>query len=134
MEDCLFCKIIAGEIPGKKVYEDEFTYVFMDVAKDVDGHMLVVPKKHFKNILDADEESLKHVILTAQKVSKHLVEDCGYDGIVTLNNNNECVGQSVFHYHMHILPKKNADGLAGWPPKFEGAKYDLDEVFNKVKM
>lgn len=134
MEDCIFCKIIKGEIPSKKVYEDEKTYVFMDIAKDVDGHMLVIPKEHCVNILDAPKETLHCVMETVQKVSNHLVNDCGYDGINTFNCNNECASQSVFHFHMHIVPRNNGVKVAGWPPAFEGAKEDLDVTFNKVKM
>ena len=66
MDDCIFCKIIEGEIPCMKIYEDEYTIVFMDIAKDVDGHMLVVPKKHITNILDADEDTLHHVMDTVK--------------------------------------------------------------------
>ena len=88
MDDCIFCKIIEGEIPCMKIYEDEYTIVFMDIAKDVDGHMLVVPKKHITNILDADEDTLHHVMDTVKKVANHCVTDCGYEGINILNANN----------------------------------------------
>lgn len=134
MDNCIFCKIIKGEIPSKKVYEDEHTYVFLDIAKDVDGHMLVIPKTHCVNILDAPADVLHHVMDTVQKVSNHLVKNCGYDGVNTFNCNNECASQSVFHFHMHIIPRKNNDKLAGWPPAFEGARDDLDLTLEKVKM
>ena len=78
MDNCIFCEIIKGKIPCMKIYEDEHTIVFMDIAKDVDGHMLVVPKKHVTNILDADNETLHHVMDTVKKVANHCVTVCGY--------------------------------------------------------
>ena len=132
-EDCLFCKIIKGEIPSSKVYEDENTYVFMDIAKDVDGHMLVIPKKHCRSMLEADSETLAHVAATVQKVSAHLINDCGYDGVNLLNCTNAEAGQTVFHYHMHIVPRKKGDGLPP-VPAYPGAKEEIASVFEKVKM
>jgi histidine triad (HIT) family protein len=76
MSECVFCKIIAGEIPCMKVYEDEKTLAIMDVAKDVDGHILVISKEHYKNILDCDYNILNAVILTIKKVSLHLTQKC----------------------------------------------------------
>jgi len=131
MEDCIFCKIINGEIPSLKIYEDENTFVFLDVAKDVDGHIIVVPKKHFKNILDCDEETLCNLMKTVKKVSNHLVDDCGYEGVNLLNANEECSGQSVPHFHIHIIPRKNNDNIDAWP-KFPGAKIPLEEMYKRL--
>ena len=80
MADCIFCKIISGEIPSRKIYEDEWTFAFMDVAQDVDGHILVVPKAHRKNILDCDEETLAQLMRTVKKISNHLTENAGITG------------------------------------------------------
>ena len=132
MSECIFCKIIAGEIPGKKIYEDDYTLAFMDVAKDVDGHTLVVPKKHVTNFLDCDQKPLHHVMDPFQKLSRHYIENCGYDGINLYSAANESSGQSVFHYHMHIVPRKSGDGVQGWP-QFGGAKHSLEEIFEKIK-
>ncbi len=85
MSECIFCKIVSGEIPSSKVFEDEWTYAFMDVANDVEGHMLVVPKVHTKNILDCDEETLMHLMKTVKRISNHPVDNCGYDGVNLLN-------------------------------------------------
>ena len=79
MDDCIFCKIVSDEIPSMKIYEDDLTLAFMDIAKDVDGHILVIPKKHCKNVLDCDEDSLYAVVRTVKKISKHLTDHCGYD-------------------------------------------------------
>ena len=133
MSDCIFCKIISGDVPSRKVFEDEWTFSFMDVAKDVDGHILVVPKTHAKNILDCDEETLAHVMNTVKRISNHLVDRCGYAGVNLLNASDECAGQSVPHFHIHIIPRKPNDGIDAWP-HFSGAKQEIEDVFNAVRM
>ena len=116
-----------------KIYEDEHTMAFLDIAKDVDGHILVVPKKHVTNILDADSETLSHVMNTVKKIGVHLTENCGYEGMNILNANNECSGQTVFHLHIHVIPRKHGDGVAGFP-KFAGAEIPLEEMCERLKM
>ena len=133
MDGCIFCRIVSGEIPCMKVYEDGMTLAFMDVAKDVDGHMLVIPKAHCRNILDCDSETLAAVMRTVRKVSVHLTEDCGYEGVNLLNASEECAGQSVPHFHIHIIPRKQNDQIDAWP-HFDGAKQDIRSVFEKLKM
>ena len=133
MNDCIFCKILKGELPCMKIYEDEHTMAFLDIAKDVDGHILVIPKKHVTNILDADGETLSHVMNTVKKIGVHLTENCGYEGMNILNANNECSGQTVFHLHIHIIPRKRDDGVAGFP-KFAGAKIPLEAMCERLKM
>ena len=130
--ECLFCKIIKGEIPSYKIYEDEFTFAFLDIAKDFEGHTLVIPKKHVDNILDADIETLKHVMNTVQKISNHYIQNCGYEGVNLLNNNNEAAEQSVMHLHIHIIPRRKNDGLRVLPHEFQ--EMDLMSVVNKLKM
>ena len=133
MNDCIFCKILKGELPCMKIYEDEHTLSFLDIAKDVDGHILVIPKKHVTNILDADGETLSHVMNTVKKIGAHLTENCGYEGMNILNANNECSGQTVFHLHIHLIPRKHGDGVAGFP-KFAGAEIPLEEMCERLKM
>lgn len=133
MENCIFCKIIAGEIPGMKIYEDEYTYAFLDIAKDVDGHTLVIPKKHSESLLECDSETLGHVMDSVKKISSHYVKNCGYEGVNLFNCTNECAGQSVFHFHMHIIPRKSGDGIKG-VPSFDGAKNPLEETLGKLKI
>ena len=131
--DCVFCKIISGDIPSFKIYEDEYTLAFMDIAKDVDGHIVVIPKAHIKSILDCDVGTLNHLMLTVKKIVNHLVDNCGYDGVNLLNASDESAGQSVPHFHIHIIPRKNNDGIDAWP-RFNGAKYDIEEVFCQLKI
>lgn len=133
MRDCIFCKIIDGSVSCMKIYEDEHTFSFMDIAKDVDGHILVVPKAHKKNILDCDEETLINLMKTVKRVSNHLVDSCGYDGVNILNASDESAGQSVPHLHIHIIPRKKNDGIDAWP-KFNGAKEEISEIWEKIKL
>ncbi len=133
MDNCIFCKIIRGEIPSRKVYEDENTLSFMDVAGDVDGHILVIPKKHVTNVLDCDKETLDQTIETVKKVANHLTEDCGYEGVNILNASGQPAGQSVFHLHFHIIPRKSTDPFTGWPV-YPGAKEEIEDVHKRVTM
>lgn len=133
MSDCIFCKIASGEIQGMRVYEDAETLAFMDLAKDVDGHVLVIPKKHCKNILDCDAETLSAVMNTVQKVSLHLTEKCGYDGVNLLNASDESAGQSMPHFHIHIIPRRKNDGIDAWP-SFAGAKEEIADVFGRIRI
>lgn len=131
--DCVFCKIVNGDIPSFRVYEDEHTLVFMDIAKDVDGHMVAVPKKHVKCILDCDVETLNHLMVTVKKISNHCIDACGYDGVNLLNASDESAGQSVPHFHIHIIPRKRGDNIDAWPT-FDGANYDIEELFQKLRI
>ena len=131
--DCVFCKIVNGDIPSFKVYEDKHTLVFMDIAKDVDGHMVAIPKKHVKCILDCDVETLGHLMATVKRVSNHCIDNCGYDGVNLLNASDESAGQSVPHFHIHIIPRKIGDGIDTWP-KFDGASHEIEVLFQKLRI
>ena len=131
--DCIFCKIVNGEIPSLKVYEDEYTLVFMDIAKDVDGHMVAIPKKHIKNILDCDVDMLSHLMSTVKKVANYCVDECGYEGVNLLNACDESAGQSVPHFHIHIIPRRSNDNVDAWP-KFDGAKCEIKEIYEKIRI
>lgn len=131
--DCVFCKIIAGELPSLKVYEDAHTLVIMDMAGDVDGHMLAVPKKHVENILDCDEDALCHLMAAVKKVADHCVEACAYDGVNLLNASGKSAGQSVPHFHIHIIPRKTNGGIDAWP-RFNGAKTEASALWETLKL
>ena len=130
---CVFCKIVSGQIPSLKVYEDEDALVFMDIAQDVDGHMVAIPKKHVKSILDCDEYTLSRLMAAVKKVADHCVDRCGYDGVNLLNASDESAGQSVPHFHIHIIPRKNGDGIDAWPA-FHGAKRDREALYQELRM
>ena len=130
--DCLFCKIIEGEIPCLKVYEDEHALVFMNVAGDADGHMLAVPKKHALSILDCDEDTLVQLMAAVKRVADHCVDDCGYEGVNLLNASGQSAGQSVPHFHIHILSRRAGDGIDAWP-KLDGARAEIREIWEKLR-
>lgn len=130
--DCIFCKIISGEIPCYKIYENEYVLAFLDIAKDFDGHTLVIPKKHFENILDIDNFYLIEVLKAVKLISKHYVDNCGYTGVNVLNASGQDAGQSVFHLHFHILPRNN-DGQDAFP-KLNYFNHSLEEMHNKLKI
>ncbi len=133
-EDCLFCKIIDGKIPSRKIYEDEYTYAFLDILNDAPGHTLVIPKVHFDSILDCSTKYLNKVFETVQKISKHYVEDCGFDGVNILGCNGEVAHQSVFHWHIHIIPRKNGDNMVWWPSESKNKVFDFDEICRQLKI
>lgn len=111
MDDCIFCKIITGEIPSVKVYEDDEVLAFLDAAPFSRGHSLVIPKKHFENIYEIDEESLKKVIVSSKNISVKIKNALSADGIRISQSNGVVAGQAVFHIHFHIIPRYQDDGL-----------------------
>lgn len=112
MSDCIFCKIIAGEIPSSKVYEDDQVLAFLDITQVTKGHTLVVPKQHFRNMLEMDSESSSQLFVRIPKIARHLQQTLGAAGVNILNNNEEVAGQTVFHTHVHLLPRfSQEDGL-----------------------
>ena len=112
--DCIFCKIIKGEIPSKKVYEDDRTMAFLDINPVSEGHTLVIPKKHAENLFDIGKDDLLSVIETVKKVAEQRKKD-GADGVNIIQNNGKPAGQIVEHIHFHIIPRKNGDCLRFWP-------------------
>ena len=133
MDNCIFCKIIKGEIPCYKIYEDEFTLAFLDIANDHYGHTLVIPKQHCENVLDCNNESLNHVIQTVKTISNHYVNNLGFDGVNILNANGKAAEQSVFHLHFHIMPRKHNDKKHMFP-SLEKQNFNLEEIANRLKI
>ncbi|HFI0404636.1 TPA: HIT family protein [Streptococcus suis] len=112
MSDCIFCKIVAGEIPASKVYEDDQVLAFLDITQVTKGHTLVIPKKHYRNVLDMDAEVAGQVFTAIPALARHLKEKLGASGLNIVNNNEEAAGQTVFHTHIHLLPRfDKSDGL-----------------------
>ncbi|MBX4201253.1 HIT family protein [Candidatus Parcubacteria bacterium] len=109
--DCIFCKIISGEIPSAKVFEDENVLAFLDVNPDSKGHTLVIPKQHAENIFDISKESLENVIVAAKHIAKNLKDVLHTDGINLMQSNGPAANQVVMHYHLHIIPRYENDGL-----------------------
>lgn len=115
MEECVFCKIIKGEIPCTKIYENDYTIAFLDINPVVKGHTLVIPKKHFVNVLDIDDFYLSEALKTVKIIANHYVNRGLASGVNILNATGKSAEQSVFHLHFHILPRKDDDGYKTFP-------------------
>jgi histidine triad (HIT) family protein len=111
MTDCLFCKIVAGEIPAQIVHEDARTIAFMDIAPATRGHCLVVPRTHTDDLLTADPEDVAACALVAQELSRRAYEDLGAAGVNVLQSSGAAAWQSVFHLHFHVIPRYAGDPL-----------------------
>lgn len=118
--DCIFCKINKGEIPSYTIYEDDIVKVFLDIHPKHNGHTLIIPKKHYKDIEDIDMDVLSHIMETAKKIYQLLNQKLNPDGIVLTQNNG--IAQDVKHYHLHLVPVyKNEMELS------------IEEIYNKLK-
>ncbi|CAM3650825.1 HIT family protein [Mesobacillus zeae] len=105
MGDCIFCKIINGEIPAAKVYEDEHVIAFLDISQVTKGHTLVIPKVHKENLYELDDEISQNLFKRVPKIANAIKTAYEPAGLNLLNNNGELAGQSVFHFHMHLIPR-----------------------------
>jgi histidine triad (HIT) family protein len=115
--DCIFCKIADGEMPSTRVDEDERTISFMDIAPATRGHALVIPREHSADLLSVDDEDLRAVASAAQRLAARAKERLGADGVNLLNACGAVAFQSVFHFHMHVIPRYEGDGLRlPWVP------------------
>jgi histidine triad (HIT) family protein len=115
--DCLFCKIVAGELPSQRVDQDERTVAFMDISPATRGHALVVPRNHATDLLEADPDDLAAVAVAAQRLAKRSVERLGADGVNLINSCGAAAWQTVFHLHMHVIPRYHDDPLElPWVP------------------
>lgn len=127
---CIFCKIIAKEIPSSIIYEDEKVIAFLDISQTTRGHTLVVPKEHFANIYSVDEETLNHLIKVVQKLSVKLKSKLDANGINVLNNNELSAGQTIEHLHFHIIPRY--DDHDGFSCHFTSNEVDLKKLANII--
>lgn len=109
MSNCIFCKIIAGEIPSATVYEDEEFKAIMDINPAAKGHIILVPKKHSTNLLDVEDDIASKALLVARQLVNAMQKELSCDGINLLQNNGEVAGQTVFHLHFHLIPRYQED-------------------------
>ncbi|MFC5713560.1 HIT family protein [Thalassorhabdus alkalitolerans] len=120
--DCIFCKIIGGEIPSATVYEDEHVVAFMDIGQVTKGHTLLIPKDHQENIFELEEETAAHLFSTAPKIARALRKEFQPKGMNLVNNNGKAASQSVFHYHLHFIPRYDEND--GFQPTWEDNSSD----------
>ncbi len=132
MNDCLFCKIISGDVSASKVYEDERALAFLDIAPTNRGHTLVVPKEHHRNIFDTPPETMCHMMKTSKRVAELVRQATGAGGVNVYMNNEPAAGQVIFHAHIHIIPRFEDDELKLW----KGGTYaegEMEIVAEKIK-
>ena len=131
-DDCIFCKLANGDIPTNTIYEDSDFRVFLDASPATKGHCLIVPKEHFDNLEELSDDVASKVFPLAKKMMKLLKEKLGWDGFNVVQNNGEVAGQTVFHFHTHLIPRYIDDGqnlnMKPSSPK-EG---ELEEVLNLI--
>ena len=123
-ENCVFCKIIAGTIPSATVYEDENFKAILDISPAAKGHIIILSKTHRENLLELDDQTASEAILVAKRLAKAMLEELNCDGINMLQNNGEAAGQSVLHYHIHLIPRFKGDTVKmTWTPgQYEGGE------------
>ena len=116
-ENCIFCKIAAGEIPSATLYEDDDFRVILDLGPASKGHALILPKNHYRNLYDIDDEVASKAILLAKKMITKLTDVLNCDGYNIVQNNEEAAGQTVFHFHIHLIPRYEGDHAGvTWKP------------------
>ncbi|MDQ0214759.1 histidine triad (HIT) family protein [Oikeobacillus pervagus] len=130
MSDCIFCKIINGEIPSAKVYEDEHVLAFLDISQVTKGHTLVIPKAHKENVFELDSETASYIFAAVPKVANAIKSEFQPVGMNLLNNNGKEAGQEVFHYHIHLLPRYGKGDGFGAVWKTHNSEYSQEDLQN----
>ncbi len=133
MNDCIFCKIANGEIPAATLYEDEDFRVILDLGPASKGHALILPKTHAANLYELPEELAGKAMILAKKMAVKLTDALQCDGLNVVQNNGEAAGQTVHHFHMHLIPRYEGDGVGiTWKPG-ELSDEDREEILTKIK-
>lgn len=127
-DNCIFCKIANGDIPSKEIYEDEEFKVILDLGPATKGHALILPKDHYRNLYELPDEAAAKVMLLAKKLASGMAQKLNCDGFNLVQNNGEAAGQTVFHFHLHLIPRYEDDGQTlGWKAMKPSGE-ELDEV------
>lgn len=129
---CLFCKIINNEIPSYKIYEDDKFLAFLDISQATTGHTLIVPKKHYANIFELDDEVAQEILIVVKKVSLLLKEKLGISDVNIINNSGKLAGQTVDHFHIHIVPRYPNDDLQILSVNHSPSNEELSALCNKI--
>jgi histidine triad (HIT) family protein len=132
MTDCIFCNIIVGEIPSANIYQDEYTYAFLDINPNNHGHTLVIPKEHYKNLYDVPEDILCAMSKTAKKLAEAVKKGVSADGVNLAMNVERAAGQLVDHIHFHVIPRFNNDGYKHWGHKPYKDR-EMEDIAGKIK-
>lgn len=138
MENCIFCKIIAGDIPSSKVYEDDQVLAFLDISQTTKGHTLLIPKEHVRNVLAMSQETSEILFARLPKVARAVQKATGAVGMNILNNNEKVAGQTVFHAHVHLIPRYDTNdevtfAFTEHEPDFEALGKLAEQISQEVK-
>ena len=128
MQECIFCKIVRGEIPSAKVYENETVLCFLDIAPVTRGHCLVIPKEHVENILEMSSQQAGELHEAVRRIAQGMLRGLGAQGFNVGMNNFQAAGQLVMHAHWHVIPRFEGDGLQLWPQ----GKYDNEQEMHSI--
>lgn len=131
-ENCIFCKLAGGEIPTATLYEDEDFRVILDADPAAKGHALIIPKEHYANLYELDDELAGKVLVLAKKMITKLTDILGCDGYNIVQNNGEAAGQTVFHFHMHLIPRFKDDGVGVTWKMGELTEEDKNDILSKM--
>ena len=135
-EKCIFCKLANGVLPTNSIYEDEDFNVILDASPATKGHALILPKEHYANMFEIDDDILAKAAKLAKKIMTHEKEILGCDGYNLVQNNGEAAGQTVFHFHMHLIPRysdNNEGQMINWKPN-EFSDDEMKAICHKMKM
>lgn len=132
-DDCIFCKIANGEIPSSTIYEDETFRVILDLGPASKGHALILPKDHYKDVCELDETVAAKVLPLGGKIGAAMKKSLGCAGFNLVQNNGEAAGQTVFHFHVHIIPRyEGGPSIVSWTPG-TAAQSEMEEIVSKMK-
>ena len=132
-QDCIFCKMVAGQIPVTKIYEDEVALAFLDIGPLSDGHTLVIPKQHFEKLHECPAEILGQVASCLGKIARSVTKSVNSDGYNLLCNNGRAAGQLVEHLHFHIIPRNAGDGVFGRWPAYKYPEGKIKQIAAKIR-
>ena len=133
MENCIFCKIIKGEAPSTKIYEDDVCMAFLSLHQNSDGHTILIPKEHSRNILETPDNILEHLGKELKHIGKAVKEGVEAEGLNIISNLEKAAGQVVFHTHIHLIPRYENDGFKNWQMKGGFTDEQAIKIAEKIK-
>ena len=132
MSDCIFCRIVSGEIPSRKIYEDEDILAFLDIQPISRGHLLVIPKEHCDDLSGLPDRLISPLFLTVRRLSAAVTKALKADGMNVITNKGFAAGQLIFHAHVHVIPRFTGDGLTSWP-KISLTDAEMDDIATTIR-
>jgi histidine triad (HIT) family protein len=132
-DDCIFCKVLAGDLPSERIYEDEHTVAVMDINPWTRGHAVVIPRKHAENLFEIEDDELEHVAIAAKRVATTIRDRLDCDGVNLLQSNGAAAWQTIFHLHFHVIPRYEDDPLELPTRPKQASPEELAEVASEIR-